>query len=505
MKKIILQFSQTLIGLFSIVHIAIAQPEIEWFKTYGGSDFDAGKVIIQTSDGSYIVAGNTRSNDGDVDGNSNLGIDDSWVVKVDADGNIEWQRCFGSSLLDSAKDIKETPDNGFIVAGYVDDDGIIIEHNGDYDSWLVKLDAQGEVEWQNFYGSSQSEQAHSILLTSDGGYIVAGGPEDGLIFKIDALGNLEWENIYGGTMKETFFSVQQTNDLGYVAAGFSLSNDGDISENKGEEDVWIIKIDINGDLEWSKTYGGSKGDVSLDVQQSEDGGYIVGGYTESDDGDVENNNGEHDFWIIKLDALGNLEWEKNFGGQATDRAQSLQKVSTGGYIVTGLSSSNDGDLVDNMGSRDIWIFKLDNDGNMEWQKNYGSSRLDNGIDIKETEDGGFIATGNTFSIEGNISTTLLPFSDLWIMKLAPLSVGLNENYFESNISIFPNPNSGIFTINTSMINTPTSIKIHDVSGKIIYTKTELNQLVEIDKLANGVYFLSLQSKDKIYFEKIIVH
>ena len=499
MKSRILQFLQILILVFSIANIAIAQPEIGWVKVFGADYLERGEAVTQVDDGGYIAVGNIIC----VDDTTASTSDDWWIIKVDDLGNLQWEKCLDVEGYDDAVDVKATMDNGCIVTGHISDDESNSEHNGITDYYVMKLDSLGEVEWERFYGGTPSEFSYTISLTSDAGYVVAGSRK---IYKLDALGNIEWEERYGGTQADIIYSIKQISDLGYVAAGYTKSDDGDVAMNQGEEDVWIIKLDVNGKLEWSKTYGGSGEDQARAVEQTDNGGYIVGGYTESHDGDIANNYGEEDYWILKLDANGNLEWEKNFGGQEEDICRSLQKTSDGGYVLSGSSRSSDSDVTNNLGLTDIWILKIDDNGNLEWKKNYGGSGNDYCTDVRETMDGGFISTGFTSSDDdfGNqVPPTL--FGNLFIMKLAPLSVGLNESTGESKIRVFPNPNSGFFTVNTSLINTPLSIVVHDVNGKVIYTKTELNEFVEIDNLANGVYFLSLQSKDKIYFEKIIVH
>ncbi|MBM7560374.1 Ig-like domain-containing protein [Marinitoga litoralis] len=237
----------------------------------------------------------------------------------------QWQKTFGGSDLDSAHSIEQTTDGGFIVAGYTkSNDGDVTGNHGlySYDYWIIKLDENGNLEWQKTFGGSDSDSAHSIEQTTDGGFIVA---------------------------------------------GYTKSNDGDVTGNHGGADYWIIKLDSNGNLEWQKTFGGSNWDYAQSIEQTTDGGFIVAGYTWSNDGDVTGNHGlySYDYWIIKLDENGNLEWQKTFGGSDSDSAHSIEQTTDGGFIVAGSTRSYDGDVTGDKGDYDYWIIKLDESGNLK--------------------------------------------------------------------------------------------------------------------------------------------
>jgi len=184
---------------------------------------------------------------------------------------------------------------------------------------------------------------------------------------------IEWEKNFGGTGSDRASTVRQTIDGGYVIAGCSKSGNLDVGGNNGDCDYWIIKIDESGNLEWEKNYGGSGYDIANSIEQTLDGGYIVAGSSTSNNGDVGENYGRNDYWIIKIDNLGNLQWENNFGGSDRDSANSIQQTTDGGYIVAGGSASTDGDVGGNMGTPydDYWIIKLDPLGNLQWGKSYG--------------------------------------------------------------------------------------------------------------------------------------
>jgi len=440
------------------MHIAIAQPQIDWVKNYGGTENEIAFAITITNDGGTIVAGSSWSMDGDVTVNN--GSEDWLILKLDVNGDLQWHKSLGSSLSERARDIKQTSDNGYIAIGNLADDGSNPNHHGTNDFWVLKLDSDGEIEWDQLYGTGASYSATSVLLTKDQGYMVSGhSSSDGKLFKIDALGNVEWNNGYGGSGIDRFTSIQQTTDLGYIITGYSESNDGDVGLNNGQKDIWVLKIDTDGEIEWSKVYGGSANDEAHGVQQTDDGNYLVAGWTRSNDGDIGNNYGSADVWVLKLDPLGNLLWEKNYGGQKTDEAHALEKTSTGEYLISGSARSEDQDVSEPKGIEDIWIIKIDDEGNLEWEKSIGGTGTNISIsyDIKATADGQIYATGNSNASSNDFNQSNGGF-DIWIAKLSFLSSGLWDTYSESAISLHPNPNSGNFTISNPVVSLAHSIK-----------------------------------------------
>jgi len=413
---------------FTTMSVPDYPPRIIWQKALGGSSSEEAYSIQQTRDGGYIVAGYTKSNDGDVSGNH--GWKDAWIVKLDKDGNIQWQKVFGGSNEDFALSIQQTGDEGYIVAGYTkSNDGDVTVNHGGEDAWIVKLDKDGNIQWQKVLGGSSSEEAYSIQQTRDGGYIVSGytksndgdisgnhGGRDAWIAKLDRDGNIQWRKILGGSDYEEANSIQQTRDGGYIVAGYTWSNDGDVTGNHGRGDAWIVKLDRDGNIQWQKALGGSDDDWANSIQQTSDGGYIVAGWTYSDDGNVSGNHGYIDAWIVKLDKDGNIQWQKVLGGSNGEIANSIQQTKDGGYIVAGYTGSNDGDVSGNHGGGDTWLVKLDGNGNIEWQKALGGSDYDIAYSIRQTSDGGYIVAGWTESNDGYVSGNHGE-GDVWIVKL----------------------------------------------------------------------------------------
>lgn len=416
-----------LLLLFSIHTFAQQEPVIEWQKCLGGSSWDRAHSVKPTSDGGYIVAGYTESTDGDATGNQ--GNDDFWVVKLDAAGNLVWQKTIGGSGDEQAYCIQQTSDGGYIVAGYSNsNDGDVSGNHGSTDVWVVKLDGTGSLIWQKALGGSLIDAAYSIQQVP-GGYILAGytwssdgdvsgfhGAWDFWVVRLSSSGFLIWQKALGGQSEDEAHSIQRTSDGGYIVAGRTVSNDGDVSGNHGNWDYWVVKLNSSGNLIWQKALGGSSTDRAYAVRQTSDGGYIVAGESFSNDGDVSGNHGDFDQWIVKLDGLGNLVWQRSLGGGAIDRAYAVQQTSDGGYIVLGESSSNNGDISGNHGSYDLWMVKLDNLGNLTWQKAMGGSNTDSGRSLEETSDGELIVAGytssNNWDVNGNHG-----INDQWVVKL----------------------------------------------------------------------------------------
>ena len=344
---------------------------ISWQKSLGGTGDDRVTSIEQTTDGGYIVAGESDSNNGDVSGNH--GFRDYWIIKLTSSGNISWQNSLGGSSYDHGYSIQQTTDGGYIVTGNSSsNDGDVTGNHGNIDGWVVKLTSTGNITWQKSLGGTSADYLTRILQTSDGGYIVLGssmsndgdvtgnnGGIDYWVVKLTSIGNITWEKSLGGSSSEFASSIEQTTDGGYILAGSSYSNDGDVTGNQGNSDAWIVKLTSTGVISWQKSFGGTADDSGVSIQQTSDGKYIVAGYSNSIDGDVTGNHGLNDYWLVKLTATGVIDWQKSLGGSAEEWANHIQQTTDGGYIVVGFSDSNDGDVSGNHGStEDFWVVKL---------------------------------------------------------------------------------------------------------------------------------------------------
>ena len=354
-------------------------------KTFGGNSYDYAYSIQQATDSGYIVAGYSTSFDWP---------DNVYILKLDSNGNLAWQRTYGGSGYDFGFSVDQTTDGGYIVVG-----GTSSFKVNNLDVYLLKLNSDGSLAWQNTFGGNIDDYALSVQQTTDGGYIVAGattsfgaGDCDVYVLKINPDGSLAWEKTFGGNGEDQAASIQQTTDGGYIVAGVTTSF------GAGDCDVYVLKINPDGSLAWEKTFGGNGEDQAASIQQTTDGGYIVAGVTTSFGA------GSCDVYVLKLNSDGSLAWQKTYGGDAADYASSIQQTTDGGYIVAGVTGLFES------GSSDAYILKLNSDGSLAWQKTYGGNGYDAASSIQQTTDGGYIVAGVTKSFGAG-------YEDVYILKL----------------------------------------------------------------------------------------
>ena len=444
------------LGLFTTDTISVTvnadpTPDIDWQMALGGSRIDIGQSIQTTADGGYILVGNTNSSDGNISGYhegtfgcyetcfSQIVCDyfpDGLIVKLNSSGAIEWQKAVGGSGADNLLSVQPTADGGYIASGltYSNDGDVSGYHGGnEADAWVVKFNSIGTIEWQKVLGGSTGcDFANAVLPTPEGGYIIVGhtdshdgdlistqGERDVWVVKLNNTGTIEWQSLLGGSANDYAYSLLATTDGGYVAAGYSYSNDGDVSGNHGDSDAWVVKFNNSGTIQWQKSLGGSKEDIARSIQLTKDGGYIVAGSTKSNDGDVSgfhSLSNDADAWIVKLNSGGDIQWQKTMGGSNEDIARSIQPTPDGGYIFTGSAISNNGDVYGNHGIQDVWIVKLDSTGSIQWQKSMGGNNVDFANAIQVSTDGSYIVAGQTSSYNDDV-TGHHGSTDVWVVKL----------------------------------------------------------------------------------------
>ncbi len=345
-----------------------------WKKVFGNADEERGNCVHQTRDGGYIIAASTNTYDSYGEANHDI-----WLIKTDAYGEILWSRTYGGEHGDGASDIRQTRDGGYIIAGATS----ISTEGGDF--WLIKTDSYGYKEWDRVFTRTGLDIANSVRQTQDGGYILVGLSEsdygyfntDIWLIKTDSNGNMEWNKVFNETNDEDGKCVQQTDDGGYIIVGEQDDEDG-ISN------LWLIKTDCDGNIEWEKIMDESNEDQGNYVQQTSDGGYIITGLTDK-------NNNHGDIWIIKTDSNGNKQWEKIYGGSYFDWGNTIQQTKDGGYIIAGLRY----DDYDIIGGGSAILLKIDANGNKEWYKLFRMGKFNEGFYAEQTNDGGYVLTGET--------------------------------------------------------------------------------------------------------------
>jgi hypothetical protein len=423
---------------------------IQWQKCLGGTYFDFASSIQQTTDGGYVLTGCTSSNTGDVSGNH--GLQDIWVVKLNSSGSIQWQKCLGGTSDEGATSIQQTTDGGYILTGYTEssDGDVSGLHGISYaDIWVVKLDCLGTIQWQKCLGGTNFEYGRYIQQTSDGGYIIA---------------------------------------------GHTTSNDGDVIGNYGGMDFWVVKTDSLGAIQWQKCFGGTNGEEAYALKQTTDGGYTLTGFTASGNGNVSGNHGGTDVWVVKLDSIGTIQWQKCLGGTSDEGANSIQQTTDGGYVLTGYTTSNNGNVSGNHGGADVWVVKLDSIGTIQWQKCLGGTDVsgEGASSIQQTADGGYILTGYATSNDGDVSGNHGGVGDYWVIKLSS-TVGMNELSTIISLNVFPNPTNDELNIQVENTVIGSIYQLTDITGRPIARGiiTEEKSRISLQGLSSGTYLLSI--------------
>ena len=302
-------------------------------------------------------------------------------------------RTYGGVGNEAVYSMIKTSDHGLAMAGYTNSFGA-----GQYDFWLIKTDVVGNVQWTKTYGGPNDDYAYSVVQTSDNGFALAGGTKslgagdfDLLLVKTDALGNQQYNKTFGGIWEDWGYSITKTYDGGLILAGFTASF------GLGSGDLWLIKTDASGNLEWSQTYGDIYYDAASAVIQTVDGGFAVVGSTYS------YGNGGSDAWLVKTDNLGNSQWRKTYGGTGEDFGYSLVQTVDNGFAIAGSTSSF------GAGIYDFWLVRTDNLGQEKWTKTFGGIGYDAAWSLVQTLDGGFALAGWT-------ETYGAAFSDCWLIQ-----------------------------------------------------------------------------------------
>lgn len=367
-------------------------PVVEWQVFLDSSKLDWINDMQKTDDGGYILAGYTKV---EASSKNNRDVQYLCITKLNDKGEMQWENCMDNAGFESeANSIQQTKDGGYIAAG----------SKGSFtDLFIVKFDGKGKIVWQKSLGGSNFDEAESIQQSGDGGYIAAGytwsnngdvknnhsNAKDFWVIKLDDKGKVQWQKCLGGKGYDVANSIRQTSDGGYIAAGYTNSNNGDVKGIHGEFDGWVVKLDDKGKIQWQKCLGDKKEDEVVGVRQTADGGYIVAMNTEVE------NDGE-DCQIVKLGGKGEIEWQKCYGGRGFQNVHDIKQTMDGGYIAAGITV--DSDLKGYGGNQDYWIIKLDNKGELEWQKCLGGEYSEFAAGIEESNDGGYIVSGTASSI-----------------------------------------------------------------------------------------------------------
>ena len=368
-----------------------------WERTFGGTGRDEASRAIPTSDGGVVLAGEVTPQ-----GKTTA---DAWVVRLDKDGNTLWERTWGTAGDEHVRDVQASQDGGYIVTGETEG-----ATSGVGAVWVAKLDGMGRTAWLHPYEKKRQGTPHAVLATPDGGYVVAGTEQsdnpayyDGWVAKVDANGQVVWERFYGGKDDDRIYAIRETPDGGYIAAGTTQS------KGAGEADAWVLKLSNIGEVQWEKTYGTAKAEAALDIVTLADKGYVLAGWS---DADLDRH--KRDGWVLRLDAKGDKVWEHLYGGREDDEARTIRPTNDGGYVLAGITSSR------TAGGTDAWVVRLDGQGNVIWDRSLGGSDDDGATSVVPMLDGAFVVAGSTASKgAGNRDAWAMRLNGLGELKKAP--------------------------------------------------------------------------------------
>ncbi len=504
-------------------------PNILWQRTIGGDGSDVLWGLEETSDGGTVMAGSSSSGISGEKSELNFGNSDFWVVKLDNQGEIVWQKTIGGSDEDFLYTLKLTLDGGYIVGGMSRSNisGNKTENSlGNRDYWVVKLDANGNIEWQNTIGGSGSDSLTSIVVNPDGTFLLAGTSDSDIsadktedaigvggdfwIIKIDSLGNIIWDNTIGGGNLDIVSSAVKVSSGGYLISGLSFSGiSGDKTDaNFGAQDYWIVKLNDEGEIVWQKTFGGSLNDVPYRIIETNDSGFLVGGISNSNISGTksENSQGFDDYWILKLDEVGNIQWQNTIGGNSSDNCYTVFQARNGNYILGGFSSSGiSGDKTEeSLGESDYWIVNLNSSGAILFQNTIGGSGDEFFSTINMTSSDELLLGGSSASdISGDKTEESRGGYDFWILRYTQI-LGLIENDLSTAITIYPNPAKNNLQINTQKTIID-QINVYSLTGSKLM-QLDVNTVspdIDVSSLASGIYFIQFYSGKNVVLKKFI--
>jgi hypothetical protein len=517
-----------IICMFLFVCVSVTA-QVSFQKAYGKTIREWGTSLARTMDGGYVLTGHSYN-----------GADrDVLVIKTNGAGDTLWSKIYGGSIDDYGNSIQQTSDGGYIIAGNSNS----FSQGTDNDVYLIKINSSGDTTWTKTYGGQGEDIAYSVCQSSEGGYIVAGvsgsfnnGVNKMYVIKTDNAGNLLWSRTYGGNSYEGAFSIQQTTDRGYIIAGSTLSFGSG-------GDVYLVKTDLNGNLQWSEAVGGAGFDRAYFVKQTDDQGFIIAGETSSFGA------GATDVFLIKTNSSGSVSWSKTFGSTASEWANEVRQTSDGGYILTGRTGS--------FGSNcDAYLIKTDHTGNLMWSKAFGGNDADYGYSVAQAADGGYIiggftasfgtgAYGNLYLIktdgngqsgcnelsaasnqnnptvtQTNANTIVAaPLTLVWApssvaQSFKPNITGIcsvitgeaSHPEKKDNLVIYPNPSSGIFYVEHNLPDKAAKLEIVNALGELIYQATEIYSGIRINPgiMKRGVYLVRFYFNDMIEARRLVI-
>ncbi len=413
-------------------------PGIQLSRAMGASFTDRVGGIVLTPSGNIVLGGVTNGLDGELQ--SFLGSSDFCLSEIAPDGTLNWVNHFGGSNYDYCTDVIPTSDDGYLLAGETRSaDGDVNSQYGNGDGWIVKTNATGDIEWSQNFGGTQYDVFNAAAPSNDGNYLLAGntlsddmdisnplGLTDAWLVKASANGNLLWSKNFGGTSSDYFNDVTQASDGSIWAVGRSFSSDVDAPFNRGSTDLFVVRLNSNGDKIWSNTYGGQFLDEGNAIIETADGNMVIANVSSSNDGDILDGQGVNDAWIIKMDPNGNILWSKNFGGTSSEGAEAITETNDGGLFIAGYSYNYP---IVNFQSAEYFVIKTDSDGNLEWENTYGGDDADFATAVLQADNDDYYIGGYANDDGADVPTNE-GHDDWWLLHLsenAPSNVNIEAS------------------------------------------------------------------------------
>jgi Secretion system C-terminal sorting domain len=515
MKKALHHFVKIFTCLALLTSAVTVSAQIVWQHCYGGSSGDGLEKGISTLDGGYIFVGFTGSHDGDADSNhAHLGGDNVWVVKIAASGALQWENCYGGTNLEKGFDILQNADSTYWVAASCKsfDSGIIGSHGG-WDMWLTKLNPFGDMISQLCIGGCGDELAKSIVRTTDGGLIIAGSCDsncgivtgyhyspatnDIWVVKLSATNSVEWAKTFGGTNEDEVSNIIQTLDGGYIFCGNTYSNDGNVSGNHGNTDIWVVKLNDTGAIQWEKCLGGTDYEGTGNIIQNADSTYFISGGTHSSDGDVTFNLYSGAFfisgWIIKLAPNGEKQWDKCINQYGFEAFATINPTKDNEYICTGTTR------ISYLDTPSVWVVKLSDTAKVEWEGVYGGSNSDVGMNALQNPDSSYTVFAQTVSNNGDVSGNH-GGTDGWVFNLGK-TTSIKTVTDAMSISIYPNPAENTITISSPLV--LGVVSIWSMVGQLVTTisSNETKVTTDLADLLPGIYLININNRTTARFLK----
>lgn len=501
---------ESLILVFSVLVsvISVAQPDSLWGVVFAGSKSDRAEAIVVSETGSVFLKGSSTSRDGDFTGNEEeIG---AWAAKVSEQGQVEWINVFDDGYNERIGGISLTHDGNLLGVGGREIPG----RNADF--WVFLLNPSGQMLWEVTYGGTESEGASTALALENGHYLIAGGSysSDGdktdylggydiWLIELDKLGNLVWETSLGGSGDDEPEQIIP-HEGGYLILGTTLSDDGQVTHARGGADIWLVKVDSVGHVLWDRSYGGSDTDYSIQMIKKENGGYLLLGATSSTDQQIYMPKGETDFWLVELSPSFIVNWSRNLGGSNSDLPDGLFQTHGNTFILAGQTSSEDGDISTNKGSSDGWILEVDHFGEILWEKTIGTPYIDLFYSIapSTTDEGFFIAM--TKPDQWN-------YFDALLIKYGPPYPKLTSEDTCPSFSLSPNPlpGSGLSIRFPEPLTFDGQIRLFDMLGREFFGAPAYFGGLEYsftlpENLPPGQYVVELQGAGLLCREKLMV-